>query len=165
MLLVAFTDILPFLLSLRTRGHAGLWGSAECLESCFKCWVWQSTCYALPSSFPHHFKPLCISKEILPTCPDLFTPKSSKCHLEKATIWCFKSPIAFFLSLSSCNQCVLFGHTKQIQVLFGKQADEGTSLCLKKLSSVFWRLFLYLTSRSSSVSLFCPEFYFVVSLI
>lgn len=68
MLLDAFTGVLPFLLSVRMRECIGLWGSAECLEPFLKCWVWQSTCYVLPSAFPHHFKPLCVSKEILPTC-------------------------------------------------------------------------------------------------
>lgn len=54
--------------ALRMREYVVLWGSAECLEPVFKCWVWQSTYYVLPNAFPHHLKPLCISREILPTC-------------------------------------------------------------------------------------------------
>lgn len=81
--------------------------------------------------FPHHFKPLCISKEILPTCPDLFTPKSSKCHFEKASIWCLKTPKAFFLRLSSCNQSVLFGHTKKFRFCLGNRLLKAL-LCVSK---------------------------------
>lgn len=112
MLLTAFTDILSFLLSLslRMREHVELWGSAECLELFFKRWVWQSTYYVRQVLFPIILNPCVFQRKFYPYVSDLFTPNSSKCHLEKATISCLKPPIAFFLSLSSCNQCVSSGH-------------------------------------------------------
>lgn len=75
----------------------------------------------------------------------------------------FKNPHNLFLSISSCNQCVSFGHHQNIQVLIGKQADEGTSFCLKNFSlleafPVYHISFLLLYFSF-------PDFYFFVSLI
>lgn len=64
----AFMGNLPLFLSLRIRQHVQLWDYAECLKPFFKCQVWQSIYYVLPSAFPHHVKPLCISREILSAC-------------------------------------------------------------------------------------------------
>ena len=72
----------------------------------------------------------------------------------------FKNPIAFHLVTSVLHLVT----TKKIQVLFGKQADEGTSFCLKKLSLL--EAFLY--KRISFLflfSLFFPDFYFFVPLM
>lgn len=115
--------------------------------------------------FPIILNPCVFQGKFYPHVSDLFTPNSSKCHLEKAAIGGLSTPVAFFLSFSSCNQFFHLASTKQVRFCLGKLADEGTSLS-PEFSSVFWRLFLYPTSpSSSSISFFFPKLYFFVSLI
>lgn len=81
--------------------------------------------------FPIILNPCVFQGKFYPHVSDLFTPNSSKYHLEKAAIGALSTPVAFFLSFSSCNQLFHLASTKQVQVLLGKLADEGMSLCLQ----------------------------------
>lgn len=115
--------------------------------------------------FPIILNPCVFQGKFYPHVSDLFTPNSSKCHLEKAAIGCWRTPVAFSLSLSSCNQCVSFGLHQTSPGSVWETGWWGDFPMSQEFSSAFWRLFLYPTSCSSLVSFFFPKLYFFVSLI
>lgn len=80
--------------------------------------------------FPIILNPCVFQGKFYPHVSDLFTPNSSKCHLEKAAIGGLSTPVAFFLSFSSCNQFFHLASTKQVRFCLGNWLMRGR-LCLQ----------------------------------